>query len=559
MKQTRAFSTMHVAYHRRLYHSLRLMVCLGCMLGGIMMITLTMFFPQLAQATETADAQVIVHMHEVINPDAPRLMGTSFDGRTSLWLGGAPGGYYSPFDGSPLPEVAPLWNRLELTSLRYPGNAVNKLNWQESIGPIDSRPPTDIGGGLQKILFGFDEFMTMAETRGVPPEHIQIMINLYSTYNGQTPAENAADWVEYANAPYDPSGLTNPNGGTEWAAVRAANGHPQPYDIKIWNIGNEPWGQTEFNMDVISYTVVAADFISRMKAVDPTIKITLPAAGAPTQPTAAGQQRRALMTAWDTTLLQTFGDDIYGLSQHLFYDRSSTCRGVSAAQQAIHLLAQQIADSGHNVRLLIGDHAHTITSAPTICTQPNSADFAMQWQGAVTTADFLMMLSGETAIERANFWIFGMPAAVWHPIRRNIDGSYTSLPLAGIYELFTPIMWPQAISTTTTSPASADDYAYSIRAGAFRSSDQNQISVILVNRDQLTHTVGLQGLDGYSLQRARLLTAVQPDSDSFIVTDLPTTDSPTEFEMPGPGILLLEFEKTVKNTPSEIYLPVIQK
>lgn len=555
MRHSGTFSTVHAAYNHNLSYPFRLVFCVGSVLVGIMVVALAMIVPPLAQATETADAHVIVHRDNVINPDAPRLMGTSFDGRTSLWLGGAPGGYYSPFDGSPLPEVAPLWNRLELTSLRYPGNAVNKLNWQESIGPIDSRPPTDIGGGPQKILFGFDEFMAMAEARGVPLEHVQIMINLYSTYNGQTPAENAADWVEYANAPYDPSGLTNPNGDIDWAAVRAANGHPQPYDIKIWNIGNEPWGQTEFNMDVISYTVVAADFISRMKAVDPTIKITLPAAGAPTQPTAAGQQRRALMTTWDTTLLQMFGDDIYGLSQHLFYDRSSTCRGVGAAQQAIHLLAQQIADSGHNVQLLIGDHAHTITSAPTICTQPNSADFAMQWQGAVTTADFLMMLSGETAVERANFWIFGMPAAVWHPIRRNNDGSYTSLPLAGIYELFTPLMWAQAISTTTTSPASADDYPYSIRTGAFRSPEQNQISVILVNRDQLAHTVSLQGLDGYSLQRARLLTAVQPDSDSFIVTDLPMTNSPTEFDMPGPSILLLEFEKT----RLEIYLPVIQK
>ena len=36
---------------------------------------------------------------------------------------------------------------------------------------------------------------------------------------------DAADLVEYCNAPNNGS---NPNGGTDWAAVRAQNGHPQP-------------------------------------------------------------------------------------------------------------------------------------------------------------------------------------------------------------------------------------------------------------------------------------------------------------------------------------------
>jgi alpha-L-arabinofuranosidase len=545
-----AISSTHPIY----YHLRRLLLFWRWIIVAALMI----LTPHLAQAASPPDAQVVVNVNTVINPDSPRLLGTSFDGRSSLLLGGNPAGYYSPADGSLLPEVAPLWNQIQLTSMRYPGNAVNKLNWQEAIGPIAGRPLTDIGAGPQKILFGFDEFMAMAQSRGVPVEHVQIMINLYSTYNGQTPAENAADWVEYANAPYDPTGQNNPNGGVDWAAVRAANGYTQPYGIKIWNIGNEPWGQTEFNMNVISYTSVAADFMTRMKQVDPSIKITLPAAGAPTFPTVSGQQRRDAMTVWDTTLLQTFGDDIYGLSQHIFYDNSS-CRGVSAAQQAVELLAQQIVDSGKNVRLLIGDHAHSITSASTVCTQPNSADFAMQWQGAVTSADFLMMLAGEPAVERANFWIWGMPAAVWHPIRRNNDGTYTLMPLAGIYELLGPLMLRQAISAATTSPASADGVAYSVRAGAFQASNQNQVSVVVVNRDQpFTHRVQIQGLDGYSLQQARLLTADQPDSESFTAAALSTSGSPTEFDMPGQSILLLEYNKIVADTQA-VYLPLIQK
>jgi alpha-N-arabinofuranosidase len=49
-------------------------------------------------------------------------------------------------------------------------------------------------------------------------------------------AKDAADLVEYLNSPNDGS---NPNDGTDWAAVRAANGHPEPYNIKYFEIGNE--------------------------------------------------------------------------------------------------------------------------------------------------------------------------------------------------------------------------------------------------------------------------------------------------------------------------------
>jgi alpha-N-arabinofuranosidase len=33
---------------------------------------------------------------------------------------------------------------------------------------------------------------------------------------------------------------SNPRGGTAWAEVRAANGHPEPYTIPYWDIANEP-------------------------------------------------------------------------------------------------------------------------------------------------------------------------------------------------------------------------------------------------------------------------------------------------------------------------------
>lgn len=48
-------------------------------------------------------------------------------------------------------------------------------------------------------------------------------------------ADDAADLIEYLNAKVG----SNPNGGTAWAEVRAANGHEAPYNVRYFEIGNE--------------------------------------------------------------------------------------------------------------------------------------------------------------------------------------------------------------------------------------------------------------------------------------------------------------------------------
>src|SRR6516162_6686244 len=45
-------------------------------------------------------------------------------------------------------------------------------------------------------------------------------------------AEEAADWVEYANG----------SSISKYGALRASNGHPEPYRVRYWEIGNEIWG-----------------------------------------------------------------------------------------------------------------------------------------------------------------------------------------------------------------------------------------------------------------------------------------------------------------------------
>jgi uncharacterized repeat protein (TIGR02543 family) len=123
-------------------------------------------------------------------------------------------------------------------SVRYPGGTVSNLfTWKDTIGPLEERTTT-IGGnnfyssaGETPVtpVFGVDEAM-----KWIYDDLNSEAIFVYGLGRGN-PAD-AADLVEYLNAPNDGS---NPNGGTDWAQVRAENGHEEPYGVKCFEIGNE--------------------------------------------------------------------------------------------------------------------------------------------------------------------------------------------------------------------------------------------------------------------------------------------------------------------------------
>ena len=101
---------------------------------------------------------------------------------------------------------------------------------------------------------GMDEFMTFCKLIDVDP---------YVTVNaGLGDAHSAAEEVEYLNG----------SASTYWGAIRAKNGHPEPYHIKYWNIGNEPWGTFQIGYTDLKYFVIKNnDFAKAMRKVDPTI------------------------------------------------------------------------------------------------------------------------------------------------------------------------------------------------------------------------------------------------------------------------------------------------
>src|SRR5690554_5401521 len=175
------------------------------------------------------------------------------------------------------PEAQRLISELRMGLLgHYPGVGVitHDFHWKNVIGPVESRrDPTPRQKSFDTprlIRFGPDEYGQLLEQyrREVNPSaEGSIQVNIV---NGT--AEEAADWVEYMNAPNDGS---NPGGGTDWARVRAENGHPEPYRIKYWEFGNEPHFTAEEigHLTADEYAKRSREFSRTMKARDPSVEV----------------------------------------------------------------------------------------------------------------------------------------------------------------------------------------------------------------------------------------------------------------------------------------------
>ena len=212
-------------------------------------------------------------------------------------------------------EVIAVLKQLHSGVYRWPGgNFVSGHEWRNAIGDPDKRPPImdPVWHAVQPNDVGTDEFMTLCRLLDVEP---------YVTVNGGFGDEwSAAQLVEYANG-----AVTTPMG-----KLRAANGHPEPYHIKLWGIGNEPWGEWQMGfMPVAQWELKHDTFAKAMRKVDPTIKLI--AAGAMPDAMAGSKQAKRINgqvvpdylspADWSGNLLAHCLDNMDFLSEH-YYSRS---------------------------------------------------------------------------------------------------------------------------------------------------------------------------------------------------------------------------------------------
>ena len=218
--------------------------------------------------------------------------------------------------------LAPLAKQLGLTMLRYPGGLWSDAHrWKRGVGPVAKRQGGSPNGikADQLPIIGTDEFLQFCEAAGMEGI-ITVNYGLSQIASPEEAYQEAADWVEYCNAANDGS---NPGGGTDWAARRAEHGHPEPYRVRYWEIGNEiyildkpktrRWGHT----DVATYAQRCVGFARAMKAIDPTIKVGAVAHAKPGL-VSANDAAIGSNKPWNRTILETAGADIDFLIPHLY-------------------------------------------------------------------------------------------------------------------------------------------------------------------------------------------------------------------------------------------------
>lgn len=151
--------------------------------------------------------------------------GVFYDG---LWVG----------PDSPIPNIRGFrraavekLREMRVPVLRWPGGCfAETYDWRDGIGDPAFRPVrpnwwTSNDGRYEPNLVGTHEFLDLCELIGAKP---YFAVNVTSL-----PPLSARDWVDYC---------LSPRGATTLALEREKNGHPEPFSIPYWGVGNENWG-----------------------------------------------------------------------------------------------------------------------------------------------------------------------------------------------------------------------------------------------------------------------------------------------------------------------------
>ena len=149
---------------------------------------------------------------------------------------------------------------LRPTFFRFPGGCwvegeeiALRYQWKNTIGPVDSRIPLwNIWEYNATHGIGYHEYLQLAEDLGAEP---LFCINAGVSHKEVIPPgqidqwiQDALDAIEYANGPVT----------SVWGAARARNGHPEPFNMKYIEVGNENFGSVYFqNFELITNAIKA--------------------------------------------------------------------------------------------------------------------------------------------------------------------------------------------------------------------------------------------------------------------------------------------------------------
>jgi alpha-L-arabinofuranosidase len=160
------------------------------------------------------------------------------------------------------PDLCEMLVGLKPAFLRFPGGCwvegddmAHMYHWKETIGEIWHRKPLyNIWRYWATHGLGYHEYLQMCEDLGAEPLFV---INCGMSHREVIPMDQMGQWVqdaldaiEYANGPTD----------SIWGGLRAKNGHPEPFNLKYIEIGNENGGPPYQERYVLFYDAIRARY-----------------------------------------------------------------------------------------------------------------------------------------------------------------------------------------------------------------------------------------------------------------------------------------------------------
>lgn len=193
-------------------------------------------------------------------------------------------------------DVIEMVKELNVPIVRYPGgNFVSGYNWEDGVGPVESRPKRlDLAWGTtEPNTFGTNEFMKWCQKANT---ECMMAVNL-----GTRGPDEARNLVEY----------TNHKSGSAWSDMRIKHGYKDPWNVKLWCLGNEMDGRWQMGAKTASeYGKVALEASKMMKWTDGSIETVLCGSSSRNSPT---------FGEWEATSLDIAYDSIDYVSLHQYY------------------------------------------------------------------------------------------------------------------------------------------------------------------------------------------------------------------------------------------------
>lgn len=242
-------------------------------------------------------ATVTAHKDYTISKIDPRLYGSFIEhlGR-AVYTGIYEPGHPSADENGFREDVIELIKEIDVPVVRYPGgNFVSAYNWEDGIGPREDRPVRlDLAWHTSESnQIGIHEFADWADKANT---EMMLAVNL-----GSRGLDEARAFLEYVNHP----------GGSYWSDLRKKNGRDEPWNVKLWCLGNEmdgPWQIGQKTAD--EYGRTAFEAAKAMRAFDKNIELVVCGSSSPNM---------ATYPQWEYTVLDHTYDSVDYISLHMYF------------------------------------------------------------------------------------------------------------------------------------------------------------------------------------------------------------------------------------------------